>query len=136
MFTYSPDLFRSTNRMLTGESLPVEADAGADTYAGALVRRGEAAAKVTATGVHTKFGRTAELVLTTHSVSSQQTAVLRIVRNLAIFNGIVIALIFPSRVPNQERLLNLTPARSLHALVFRSAGFGITPLGVRRKSAL
>jgi H+-transporting ATPase len=79
--------------MLTGESLPVEADAGADTYAGALVRRGEATAKVTATGVHTKFGRTAELVLTAHSVSSQQTAVLRIVRNLAIFNGTVIVLI-------------------------------------------
>jgi H+-transporting ATPase len=78
--------------MLTGESLPVEAGAGADSYAGALVRRGEATAQVTATGVHTKFGRTAELVRTAHSVSSQQTAVLRIVRNLAIFNGIVIAL--------------------------------------------
>jgi H+-transporting ATPase len=79
--------------MLTGESLPVEAGAGADTYAGALVRRGEATAEVTATGVHTKFGRTAELVRTAHVVSSQQTAVLRIVRNLAIFNGGVILLI-------------------------------------------
>ena len=39
--------------MLTGESLPIEAGAGADTYAGALVRRGEATAQVTATGVHT-----------------------------------------------------------------------------------
>ncbi|MDQ2835175.1 MAG: HAD-IC family P-type ATPase [Acidobacteriota bacterium] len=79
--------------MITGESLPVEAGAGADTYSGALVRRGEATAQVTATGVHTKFGRTAELVRTAHSVSSQQTAVLRIVRNLAIFNGFVILLI-------------------------------------------
>jgi H+-transporting ATPase len=50
--------------MLTGESLPVEAGAGFDTYAGALVRRGEATAQVTATGVRTKFGRTAELVRT------------------------------------------------------------------------
>jgi H+-transporting ATPase len=64
-----------------------------DTYAGALVRRGEATAEVTATGVHTKFGRTAELVRTAHVVSSQQKAVLRIVRNLAIFNGGVILLI-------------------------------------------
>jgi H+-transporting ATPase len=79
--------------MLTGESLPKEAGAGADTYAGALVRRGEATAEVTATGVHTKFGRTAELVRTAHVVSSQQKAVLRIVRNLAIFNGVVIVLI-------------------------------------------
>jgi H+-transporting ATPase len=79
--------------MLTGESLPVEAGAGADTYAGALVRRGESTAEVTATGARTKFGRTAELVQTAHVVSSQQKAVLRIVRNLAIFNGGVILLI-------------------------------------------
>jgi H+-transporting ATPase len=79
--------------MLTGESLPIEAGAGTDTFAGALVRRGEATAEVTATGVHTKFGRTAELVRTAHVVSSQQKAVLRIVRNLAIFNGAVIILI-------------------------------------------
>jgi H+-transporting ATPase len=79
--------------MLTGESLPIEAGAGVDTYAGALVRRGEATAVVTATGVHTKFGRTAELVRTAHVVSSQQKAVLRIVRNLSFFNGGVIVLI-------------------------------------------
>jgi H+-transporting ATPase len=79
--------------MLTGESLPTEAGAGKDTYAGALVRRGEATAEVTATGGRTKFGRTAELVRTARGVSSQQTAVLRIVRNLAIFNTGVILLI-------------------------------------------
>ena len=78
---------------LTGESLPLEAGPGVDTYAGALVRRGEATGEVTATGVHTKFGRTAELVQTAHVASSQQKAVLRIVRNLAIFNGSVILLI-------------------------------------------
>ncbi len=79
--------------MLTGESLPVEGGAGTDTFAGALVRRGEATGTVVAVGVHTKFGRTAELIQTAHSVSSQQRAVLRIVRNLAIFNGCVIVLI-------------------------------------------
>jgi len=78
--------------MLTGESLPIEAGAGGDTYAGALVRRGEATAIVTATGARTKFGRTAELVRTAHVVSTQQKAVLQIVRNLAIFNGAVIVI--------------------------------------------
>jgi H+-transporting ATPase len=78
--------------MLTGESLPIEAGRGSDTYAGALVRRGEATAEVTATGARTKFGRTAELILNAHVVSSQQKAVLTIVRNLAIFNGCVILL--------------------------------------------
>ena len=79
--------------MLTGESVPIEAGAGVQTYAGALVRRGEAVAEVTTTGVRTKFGRTAELVRTAHVVSSQQKAVLRVVRNLATFNGVVIALL-------------------------------------------
>jgi hypothetical protein len=60
---------------------------------GALVRRGEAVAEVTATGARTKFGRTAELVRTAHVVSSQQKAVLRVVRNLAAFNGVVIVML-------------------------------------------
>jgi H+-transporting ATPase len=79
--------------MLTGESIGTEAGPGFQTFAGALVRRGEAVAKVTATGIHTKFGRTAELVRTAHVVSSQQHAVLRVVRNLAVFNGILIILL-------------------------------------------
>ncbi len=76
--------------MLTGESVPIESGAGFETYAGALVRRGEAVAEVTATGARTKFGRTAELVRTAHVVSSQQKAVLHIVRNLAMVNGVLI----------------------------------------------
>ncbi len=48
--------------MLTGESMPVDADPGYQTFAGALVRRGEAVAEVTATGANTRFGRAAELV--------------------------------------------------------------------------
>lgn len=79
--------------MLTGESVPVEAGAGVQTFAGALVRRGEAVAQVTATGARTKFGRTAELVRSAHVVSSQQKAVLHVVRNLALFNGALIVVL-------------------------------------------
>jgi H+-transporting ATPase len=75
--------------MLTGESLAVEGGAGVQAYAGALVRRGEAVAEVTATGERTKFGRTAELVRTAHAAGTQQRAVLLVVRNLVIFNGLV-----------------------------------------------
>src|SRR5208282_461809 len=39
--------------MLTGESIPVEMEAGKTAYAGGLVRRGEAIAKVAATGTRT-----------------------------------------------------------------------------------
>ena len=105
--------------MLTGESLPREAGPGADTYAGALVRRGEATAEVTSTGLRTKFGQTAELVRTAHVVSSQQRAVFQIVRNLAIFNCGVIALIgafaYMHSMPRQE-IVSLLLASILAAI--------------------
>jgi H+-transporting ATPase len=75
--------------MLTGASIPVEAGVGVEAYAGALVRRGDALALVTATGERTKFGRTAELVRTAVVESTQQKTVLRVVRNLVLFNGAV-----------------------------------------------
>lgn len=78
--------------MLTGESVPIEAGSGVQTFAGALVRRGEAVAEVTATGTRTKFGRTAELVRSARVVSSQQKAVFHVVRNLAVCNGVIIVL--------------------------------------------
>jgi len=92
--------------MLTGESVPIEAGAGFETYAGALVRRGEAVAEVTATGARTKFGRTAELVRTAHVESSQQKAVLRVVRNLAMLNGVIIVILvgyaYALKMPGSE----------------------------------
>jgi H+-transporting ATPase len=75
---------------LTGESEPVERGAGDQTFAGALVQRGAADAQVTQTGPRTKFGNSAELVRTAHVESSQQKVVLRVVRNIALFNGAVI----------------------------------------------
>lgn len=84
--------------LLTGESLPIEGGAGTHTYAGALVRRGEAIAEVTATGERTKFGRTAELVRVAHGRSSQQQAVLKVVRNLAAFSAslVLVQLVYAS----------------------------------------
>jgi len=79
--------------MLTGESMPIEADASYRTFAGALVRRGEALAEVTATGPNTRFGRAAELVRTAHVTSTQQKAVLRVVLYLAGINGTLAALL-------------------------------------------
>ena len=95
--------------MLTGESIPIEASPGFQTYAGALVRRGEAVAEVTATGTRTKFGRTAELVLSAHVVSSQQKAVLRVVRNLALFNGSLIVLLVAYAAAHAMPLAEIIP---------------------------
>ena len=75
--------------MLTGESIPVETDAGKTTYAGSLVRRGEATATVVATGARTYYGRTAELVSIAHVESAEQKAVLAVVRNLTVINFVI-----------------------------------------------
>jgi H+-transporting ATPase len=75
--------------MLTGESIPVDVEAGSTTYAGGLVRRGEAIGKVIATGARTYFGRTAELVSIAHVESAEQKAVLAVVRNLTAINFVI-----------------------------------------------
>jgi len=76
--------------MLTGESVPAEMGAGKTAFAGALVRRGEAIGEVIATGTGTYFGRAAELVRVAHVESSEQRAVLGIVRNLTIVNFAIV----------------------------------------------
>ena len=95
--------------MLTGESVPIEAAAGRQTYAGALVRRGEATATVTATGARTKFGQTAELVRTAHVESTQQKTVMRVVRNLAIVNGCIILLLVAYAYAHKMPVVEMIP---------------------------
>ena len=82
--------------MLTGESVPVDAESGSKIYASSLVRRGQAIAEVTATGSKTYFGRTAELVRIAQSASTEQAAIFGATRNLVIINGTVAVLIVAS----------------------------------------
>jgi H+-transporting ATPase len=95
--------------MLTGESVPVEAGPGFQTFAGALVRRGEATAEVTATGVRTKFGQVAELVRTAYVTSTQQKVVFRVVRNLALFNSGIILLLISYAAAHAMPLREMVP---------------------------
>ncbi len=69
---------------LTGESLPVTSGPGDAVFSGSVIRRGEIGALVYATGTHTYFGKTAELVQDAHTVSHFQKAVLRIGNYLII----------------------------------------------------
>jgi H+-transporting ATPase len=78
---------------LTGESLPVERGAGQPVYSGAIVRRGEIEAVVTATGPRTYFGRTARLVEQAQSTGHLQDATLRIGRYLIFLSLALVALI-------------------------------------------
>jgi ATPase, P-type (transporting), HAD superfamily, subfamily IC len=92
--------------MLTGESVPVDTGAGGMVYAGALVRRGQAVAEVTATGARTTFGKAAELVRIARSVSTEQKAVFGVTRNLMLINGTMAALLliyaYASAVPSMD----------------------------------
>jgi H+-transporting ATPase len=96
--------------MLTGESVPIEAGPGFETYAGALIRRGEAIAEVVATGAKTKFGRSAELVGAVTIQSTEQKAIFRVVRNLALFNGGVTILLMAYAVHLSMPIAQIAPA--------------------------
>jgi H+-transporting ATPase len=76
---------------LTGESLPVEAGAGATVHAGTIVKRGEASGEVTATGAHTYFGKTAELVRNARTASHLEILIVTIVKYLVTLDAILVA---------------------------------------------
>lgn len=63
---------------LTGESLPVDKKQGDLAYSGSIAKQGEMVGVVTATGMNTFFGKTAQLVSTAQHVSHFQRAVLTI----------------------------------------------------------
>ena len=69
---------------LTGESLPATRKPGEAVFSGSIIRQGEIGALVYATGVHTYFGKTAQLVQEAHTVSHFQRAVLKIGNYLII----------------------------------------------------
>jgi len=120
--------------MLTGESVPVDANPGNPVYAGSLVRRGQATAEVAATGARTYFGRAAELVRMARSASTEQAAIFAATRNLAIVNGSVAvaivvyayALAIPSDdlIPLALTALLATIPVALPATFTLSAAFG------------
>ena len=66
--------------ILTGESLPVDAQQSAIIYSGSIVKRGEAKCVVVNTGANTYFGKTAELVKIAKPKSHQEQIMLAIVR--------------------------------------------------------
>ena len=78
---------------LTGESLAVTCAPGAAVYSGSIIRRGEIGALVYATGTHTYFGKTAELVEDAHTVSHFQKAVLKIGNYLIVLAIAFVAVI-------------------------------------------
>jgi H+-transporting ATPase len=94
---------------LTGESLPVEAAAGAVAYAGAVVRRGEATGEVTATGIRTFFGKTADLVRVAKSESHLARLILSIVKYLIALDAVLVLALFAYAIVTGLPLHDLLP---------------------------
>ncbi len=126
---------------LTGESVAVDASSDDAVYAGALVRRGQAIAKVTATGSQTYFGRTVKLVRTAHSASTEQAAIFAVTRNLVFVNATIaigiIVYAYATALPRGDlialaltALLATIPA-ALPATFTLSAAFGAQTLARR-----
>jgi H+-transporting ATPase len=91
---------------LTGESLPIERKPGEAVFSGSILRRGEIEALVYATGTHTYFGKTAQLVQEAHTVSHFQRAVLKIGDYLIILAVALVLLIVAVALFRHDPLLN------------------------------
>lgn len=93
---------------LTGESLPVEAEKGAEAFTGTVVVRGEATGLVTATGIHTRYGKTAELVRLANTTGQLEKIVFSIAKYLVILDAILVAIVlvyaFITHLPLGEML--------------------------------
>ncbi len=101
------DYLSADESALTGESLPVEKSVGDPAYSGAIVRQGEMTAIITATGMNTYFGKTAQLVATAEIRSHFQHAVLKIGDFLILATVGLVALILLVALFRQEPFLRV-----------------------------
>ena len=92
---------------LTGESLPVEKEAGDVAYSGSVVRRGEMEALVLATGQDSYFGRTAKLVGEAGNTSHFQKAVLTIGNYLIYLSLALAAMLIAVQLVRGDSFLSL-----------------------------
>ena len=94
---------------LTGESLPQEIDTGKRGYASSIVQHGEALVKVIATGPHTYYGQTSEIVRTAIAPSHLQRTIGEITRYLVSFNILLILSVFIYSIHQNISLNDLIP---------------------------
>jgi H+-transporting ATPase len=90
---------------LTGESLPAERKSGDAVFSGSIIRQGEIGALVYATGEKTYFGKTAQLVQESVTVSHFQKAVLKIGNYLIILAVAMVAVIITVAIFRGDHIL-------------------------------
>lgn len=93
---------------LTGESIDVTKEAGQTIFSASTISHGEVIASVTAIGVNSSYGKTAELVRTAEPPGRLQTLLFKIVRYLAYLDVILAVILvitaFIHGTPWQELL--------------------------------
>ncbi len=94
---------------LTGESLPVEVVSNQECYTGGVVQKGEATAIVLATGLHTRFGKTANLVREAKSKSNLESVILSVTRALIFLDLLLAILILVYTWINHQSVLHILP---------------------------
>ncbi|HSH49876.1 MAG TPA: plasma-membrane proton-efflux P-type ATPase [Halomonas sp.] len=92
---------------LTGESLPVNKQAGEVAYAGSVAKQGEMLAVVSATGANTFFGRTAGLVQGAAAPSHFQKAVLAIGDYLIFISLALVAILIVVQLFRDQPLVEM-----------------------------
>ncbi|HTS33450.1 MAG TPA: plasma-membrane proton-efflux P-type ATPase [Thermoplasmata archaeon] len=94
---------------LTGESATVTRAKPETVYSGSIVRRGEASGTVTATGGHSYFGRTAELVRTAKSSGHLERLLFTIVRYLVTIDSVLAVTVLAVALYRGVPLLSFIP---------------------------
>jgi H+-transporting ATPase len=103
---------------ITGESLPIDKKTGDIVYSGSLVRKGEVTGVVNATGIHTYFGKTAQLVQLAKPKLHMEEVISSLMKWLLV---LVVSLLVVTAVVSWVRGVNLLDVVSLALVLLVSA---------------
>jgi H+-transporting ATPase len=103
---------------ITGESLPIDKKTGDVVYSGSLVRKGEVTGVITATGVHTYFGKTTQLVQLAKPKLHMDEVISSLMKWLLV---LVVSLLVVTAVVSWVRGINLLDVVSLALVLLVSA---------------
>lgn len=92
---------------LTGESLPVQREAGGIAFMSSIVKKGEGDALVVGTGSHTFFGETAQLVQQSKNVSHYQKSILKIGKFLIITTLMLVIIILIVSIARHQDIIQM-----------------------------
>lgn len=95
--------------VLTGESREVIKEKGETLFSASTINRGEAIASVTAIGIKSSYGKTAELVRTAEAPGRLQTLLFNIVRYLAYLDVILAVILVVTALIQGTSWLDLLP---------------------------